>query len=76
MRRVRRIGAALRFARRRKKMALLDAVFVPNTRNHAQTLSTIYVDKVVHSLRKMNLSGPRKRLFCHCPKFEPTFLCI
>jgi sulfate adenylyltransferase subunit 1 (EFTu-like GTPase family) len=61
-----------------QKMALLDAVLpiVPNTRNHAQTLSTICVDKVVHSLRKMNLSGPRKRLFCRCPKFELTFLYI
>jgi hypothetical protein len=69
-----RRSAALRS--QAQKMALLDAVFAPNTWNHAQTLSTIYVDKVVHSLRKMNLSGPRKRLFCRCPKFKPTFLYI
>jgi len=42
----------------------------------AQSLSTICVDKVVHSLQKKILSGLRKRLFCRCPQFEPTFLSI
>jgi hypothetical protein len=44
--------------------------------NRAKSLSTICVDKVVHSLQKKILSGLRKRLFCRCPQFEPTFLSI
>ena len=60
------------------KGALRDSIFrlVPSTGNNAQTLSTICVDKVVHSLQKKNLSGLRKRLFCRCPQFDPTFLCL
>src|SRR3972149_8850839 len=42
----------------------------------AEILSTICVDKVVHSLEKSNLSGTRKRIFCHCPQFELAFLHI
>ena len=41
-----------------------------------QNLSTNCVDKVVHSSQIGNLSRMRKRLFCPCPLFIPTFFCL
>jgi hypothetical protein len=69
-------GVAAQHARGCTQSVLCDPVFrrALAGMNHAQSLSTICVDNIVHSLQKKNLSGLRKRLFCRCPQFEPIFL--
>jgi len=46
---------------------------VSQAAHRAKSLSTICVDKVVHSLRKSDLSGLRERLFCRCSLIELDF---